>query len=145
MINIHEAKFEEVVNSRGERWRSLDLSGEHIGVRIEDLSPGDSSSVHHYHTLEEEHVLALEGTATLILGSQELAIRAGDHVWFAAGDEQAHHIENRSAQNFKFLVFGERRDGDVVFYPERGVMLVKARGNRQFKYEERAKPKKDEA
>jgi len=56
--------WREEQTPRGETWRYLDLSGEHLGVRIEELQPGASSSVHHYHTLEEEHVLVLEGAAT---------------------------------------------------------------------------------
>lgn len=138
--NIHDAELEECTSSRGGRWRQLDLSGKHLGVRIEELPPGGTSSVHHYHTLEEEHVLALSGTATLHLGSEEVDLREGDHVWFAAGDETAHHIENRSKDDFRYLVFGERKAGDVVVYPNGPVMMVKALGWKQVTYRERPKP-----
>jgi uncharacterized cupin superfamily protein len=138
--NISEAEFKEATTSGGERWRHLDLSGDHLGVRIEELLPGGTSSFHHYHTLEEEHVLALSGAATLHLGSEEHDLREGDHVWFAAGDGIAHHIENRGPGNFRFLVFGERNAGDVVVYPNGPVMMVKALGWKQFTYKERVPP-----
>ena len=134
--NIHTSQWE----TRGD-WRLLDLSGKHIGVRIEDLDPGDSSSIHHYHTLEEEHVIVLDGTGVLVLGDEEHDLVAGDHCWFAAGDERAHHIENRSDASLKFLVFGERKKGDVVVYPKQGVAMVKAlEGWKQFNVTERDRP-----
>jgi uncharacterized cupin superfamily protein len=139
--NIHHSTWEVRTSPRGERWKFLDLSGKHLGVRLEELLPGETSSIHHYHSLEEEHVIVLEGAATLILGSEELALRRGDHVWFAAGEEVPHHIENKTTESMKMLVFGERNEGDVVFYPTNRLMMVKATGWKQFTYEERAKPK----
>ena len=133
IANIHTSAFVDTP-TRGGTWRRLDLGGEHIGVRIEELLPGGTSSVHHFHTLEEEHVLVLVGTATLHLGTEQHALHEGDHVWFAAGEAVAHHIENRSAAPFRFLVFGERKAGDVVFYPNGPVMMVKALGNALFEY-----------
>lgn len=141
LTNIHEAQWKEQSTPRGTTWSSLDLSGQHLGVRLEATPPGGSSSVHHYHTLEEEHVLALEGEAVLIFGDEEIALKAGDHCWFEAGDETAHHIENRSdTAEFKFLVFGERKSGDVVVYPRHKVMMVKALEWKQFIYEPRETP-----
>ena len=139
LTNIHTVQWKPETNARGQPWSSLDLSGEHLGVHLEALPPGDRSSTHHYHTLEEEHVLILEGAATLVLGSEEISVSAGDHFWFPAGKEEAHHLENRSNANVKFLVFGERCAGDVVVYPGNKVMLVKALGWKQFTFDERKK------
>jgi uncharacterized cupin superfamily protein len=141
--NIDEAVWAEGKDSTNHLWRHIDLSGEHLGVRIEEISPGGSSSVHHYHTLEEEHVIMLEGAATLVLGTEEHILREGDHLWFEAGREEAHHIENRTSEMCKFLVFGERNKQDIVVYPEHKVMLVKALGNSQFTY--RTVPKSDDS
>ena len=125
--NIHEAPFEQKASQRDRLpWHMLDLSGEHIGVRIEQLSAAATSSAHHFHLFEEEHVLVLDGTATLHLGDATVALCEGDHVWFPAGEATPHHIENTSAAPFKFLVFGERKQDDVVFYPQDGAVLVKS-------------------
>jgi uncharacterized cupin superfamily protein len=134
ITNIGTAEFEQITTSRGEHLRQLDISGKHLGVRIEELQPGGTSSVHHYHTLEEEHVLVLSGEATLHLGSEQYTLRPGDHVWFEAGKQMAHHIENTSSEHFRFLVFGERLEGDTVFYPNGPVMMVKAHGRALFEY-----------
>ena len=137
--NINESAWEE----RGS-WRFLDLSGERLGMRLEETPPGGTSSIHHYHTLEEEHVIVVEGEATLILGSEEHPVTKGDHCWFPAGKEEAHHFENRTTENFKFLVIGERNNGDVVVYPEKQVLMVKALGWKQFDFEQRTRPVQDE-
>ena len=143
VTNIDDSAFEEITTSRGEQLRQLDLSGQHLGVRIEDLPPGGTSSLHHYHTLEEEHVLVLSGVATLHLGTEQHALRQGDHVWFEAGHPIAHHIENTSPGRFRFLVFGERHPGDTVFYPNGPVMLVKSLGNTLFSYRDQRTPSDD--
>jgi uncharacterized cupin superfamily protein len=132
--NIHDSEWKEERTARGDVWKYLDLSGERLGARIEELRPGETSSVHHFHTAEEEHVLALEGTATLFLGSAQIPIKEGDHFWFAAGAEEPHHIENTSGTAFRFLVFGERNAHDVVVYPDHQVMLIKGLGFNRFTY-----------
>lgn len=137
VTNVNEAEFQELTTPRGESLRQIDLSGRHLGVRIEDLPPGGTSSYHHYHTLEEEHVLVLSGTATLHLGSAQHGLREGDHVCFLAGDPTPHHIENSGSGRLRFLVFGERNPGDTVVYPNGPVMLVKALGNALFHYQPR--------
>ena len=138
VTNIHDASLEERESPRGEPdWRCLDLSGEHLGVRIEELPPGSNSSYHHYHTAEEEHVLVISGTATLHLGDEAVEIRKGDHVLFPAGEEVAHHIENSSTEPLTYLVFGERKQDDVVVYPQNSIALVKSsQGHRWYNYEE---------
>lgn len=137
VTNIHDANLEDRKSARGEaNWRCLDLSGEHLGVRIEELPPGSNSSYHHYHVSEEEHVLVIEGTATLHLGEEAIEIRKGDHVLFRAGDEVAHHIENSSSDPFTYLVFGERKQAETVFYPQNSIALVRSsQGQRWYNYE----------
>ena len=133
-ISDLESDWKEESTARGGTWNYRDLSGEHLGVRIEELSPGATSSEHHFHTTEEEHVIALAGEETLVLGDERLPIKAGQHVCFKAGDPAAHHIVNSSESPFRFLVFGERRTDDDVVYPGHQVMMVKALDFAQFTY-----------
>lgn len=133
-ISKLDSDWKEDKTRRGDRWRHRDLSGERLGVRLEELPPNATSSEHHFHTAEEEHVIILEGEGTLFFGSDRYAVVAGDHMWFKAGEETAHHIENTSKGLLKFLVFGERLSNDVVVYPEHRVMMVKSMGFQQFTY-----------
>ena len=138
--NIYSDTYEQAESPRGDPFRFLDLSGEHLGVRIEEISPDADTSYHHYHASEEEHVLILEGAATLHLGQDEVPLAVGDHVCFEAGCEEPHHIRNSSGAPLKLLVFGERKSDEVVFYPDAKVMLVRADGQQQL-YDYEAKEK----
>ena len=140
LTNIYSANFQIGDSTRkGEvPYRFLDLSGQHLGVRIEETPAGATTSHHHYHTSEEEHVLVLEGAATLHLGDEDIELNTGDHIWFPAGEAVAHHIENTSDATFKILVFGERKQDDVIFYPRGSALLVKsAAGLQVYDYKER--------
>ena len=118
------------------RYKTLD--GEHLGARIEELAIGGTSSYHHYHTSEEEHVFILSGQATLFWGDTEVPVSFGDHFWFRAGEEIPHHLVNQSNELCTYLVYGERKQNDVVVYPEAQVMLIKALDRRQFTYRPRS-------
>src|SRR6185295_17249550 len=78
----------------GSRFRVLsDTRGEdkrRIGVSYEELPPGKQSVPFHYHMIEEEHIIALEGQATLRLGDKRHTLRAGDYVCFPAGERVGH-------------------------------------------------------
>lgn len=140
ICNIDTATYEVGESGRQKEaaFKFLDLSGEHLGVRIEEIPAGGTTSHHHYHTSEEEHVVLLHGAATLHLGQDRVELSAGDHTWFPAGEEVPHHIENTSDVPIRLLVFGERKEDDVVFYPKRSVVLVKSSaGLRSYGYEER--------
>lgn len=139
--NINTAEYVEGGPSErdsGATGRQLTMNGEHIGVRIEEMDTGATSSYHHYHTAEEKHVVVLSGVATLHLGDEPVDLVEGDHIWFPAGEDVPHHIENTSPDPFKFLVFGERKQDDVAFYPDSSVVLVKsAKGFQMYNYDER--------
>ncbi len=138
VTNVFTANRTQMSSPRDEPdFDCLDLSGEHLGVRIEALPPGSLSSYHHYHTAEEEHVLILEGHATLHLGDEIVDMEPGDHVCFLAGEEQPHHLENASDEMLTYLVFGERKAEDVVMYPRGSVAMVKSsRGRRFYSYQD---------
>lgn len=123
--NINEGWQSEQTQRDG-LWQYRELSGEKLGVRIERIEPGGTSSVHHFHTVEEEHVLIMSGNLTLVLGGDEQVLEEGDHVWFAGGEPTAHHLRNDTKETAQILVFGERCQEDVVVYPENKVMLIKA-------------------
>ena len=51
--------------------------GTQISVAMEVLPPGKQANQNHYHLLEEEHVLILEGGLTLNLGAEQFELSAG--------------------------------------------------------------------
>ena len=102
--------------------------GLHVGVLIEELPPGKQSCPAHYHMREEEHVLMLEGRATLRLGEERIELTAGDFVTFPAGQALGHCLINEGDAPCRYLVIGERDPADVCVYPDSNKILVRATG-----------------
>jgi len=96
----------------------------HVGVVIEELPPGKKSCPAHFHMLEEEQLLMLEGEVTLRLGDSNYQLSAGDYVCFPAGQQAEHNLTNNGNAVCRYLVIGERNPNDVVIYPDSGKVLV---------------------
>lgn len=112
----------------GGRVRSLGAfaGGSHVGVLIEELPPGKQSCPFHWHTREEEHMWFLEGQATLRLGNERHAVKAGDYVCFPAGRPLGHCLVNDSDAPCRYLVIGERFPDDVCIYPDSGKVMIRS-------------------
>lgn len=95
-----------------------------FGVNEVTLAPGARSALRHWHTLEDEFVLILEGTATLESDAGEQSLQAGMCVGFKAGVADGHCLVNRSELPVRFLEIGTRSAGDCAYYPDDDVMLV---------------------
>lgn len=88
-----------------------------VGVGLMELPPGSTTLPGHWHSHEEEHLYALAGSAVLHLGTEQHELAAGSYVCFPAGQEVAHHLENRASEPFVYLIVGERIADDEVTYP----------------------------
>jgi uncharacterized cupin superfamily protein len=100
--------------------------GRKIGVSCEELPPGKQSVPFHYHLVEEEHVVALEGEATLRLGDERYTLKAGDYVGFPAGQRAGHCLINESDKPFRFIMIGDRSPHEVCVYPDSGKVMIDA-------------------
>lgn len=114
----------------GSRFRALTDAGggSRVGVAVEELPPGKQSCPVHYHLLEVEHLLVLEGRATLRLGERSYEIAARDYVCFPAGQKAGHALINDGSEPCRFLIIGERNPNDVIVYPDSGKVKVRLMG-----------------
>ncbi|MGQ0531866.1 MAG: cupin domain-containing protein [Caulobacteraceae bacterium] len=114
----------------GSRWRVLSDTREadkrKIGVSYEELPPGKQSCPFHYHMLEEEHIIALEGEATLRLGDERYTIKAGDYVGFPAGQRAGHCLVNEGDKPFRFIMIGDNQPNEVCVYPDSNKVSISA-------------------
>jgi uncharacterized cupin superfamily protein len=99
--------------------------GRKIGIAYEELPPGKQSVPFHYHLLEEEHLIVLEGEATLRLGEERHRIRAGDYVGFPTGQRAGHCLVNEGNAPFRYIVIGDHEPNDVCAYPDSNKVLVR--------------------
>jgi len=77
------------------------------------LKPGAWSSQRHWHDGEDEFLVMLTGEAVLIDDSGETLLRPGDCAAFPMGDNNAHHLINRSDADCSFIAIsaGDRNSG----------------------------------
>jgi len=100
-----------------------------FGVNRLHIPPGGWSSQRHWHGGEDEFVLVLSGEVVLVMDGREQVLRTGDCAGFPAGVANAHHLQNRSAQEAVVLEVGSRRpDADPVDYPDIDLTLPTREG-----------------
>jgi uncharacterized cupin superfamily protein len=98
----------------------------HVGTLIEGPPPGTRQSPKHYHMLEEEHALILEGQLTLLLGDERHEMKVGDYICFPAGQKIGHSFLNSGTGPCSYLMIGESNPGDVCVMPDSNKMQVRA-------------------
>jgi uncharacterized cupin superfamily protein len=131
-FNVAEVPVEEY--SHGERFglRFQGLGnfggGTHVGVEMAVLAPGKQTYPMHYHLLEEEHILVLEGAATLRLGEKSYVLSPGSYVCFPAGQKAGHALINHTDAPCRYLIVGERNQSEVVVYTDSGRVGVRLLG-----------------
>jgi uncharacterized cupin superfamily protein len=111
----------------------------HVGVLIEDPAPGRRLAPLHYHMLEEEHALIMEGQANLQLGDARYDMRSGDYVCFPAGQKVGHCFMNNGTVPCRYLMIGQRNPNDVCVYPDSEKMAVSALRTRDDIFDMRAR------
>lgn len=105
----------------GASWRKLgDAVGlTDFGVNLVRLPPGKWSSQRHWHSVEDELVMILEGEVVAIEDGGEQVLRAGDFIGWKAGETNGHCLQNRSERDAVYLEIGSRRpDVDACDYPD---------------------------
>lgn len=114
----------------GTRYRQLGEYGgaKNVGVCLEELAPGKQACPNHYHHLEEEQMLILEGSLTLRLGEKTYLMQANDYVVFPAGQKAGHSLFNHTAAVCRYLLIGERNPHDVIVYPDSNRISVRLAG-----------------
>jgi uncharacterized cupin superfamily protein len=100
----------------------------HIGINLLELDPGAWSSQRHWHTQAEEFVYVLEGEVVLVTERGEETLRAGDCAAFLPGDDDGHHLQNRSVAPARVLEIGSAHmRNDETTYPDIDLRVVASR------------------
>ncbi len=111
-------RFRVLSNTRGEESRK-------IGVSYEELAPGKQSVPFHYHLIEEEHIIALEGECTLRWGEERFCFKAGEYVCFPAGERRGHCLLNETDKPFRFIMIGTHDPNEVAVYPDSNKIMIR--------------------
>lgn len=131
-FSVEDVPWEEYSHGErfGTRFRQLGEFGgcSHVGVCMEEIPPGRQAYVAHYHMLEEEQLLVLEGRPTLRLGERRLPMGPGTFVVFPAGQRAGHALVNETEEPVRYLIIGERDPNEVTVHTDTGRVGVRLLG-----------------
>jgi len=102
-----------------------DLAGlTQFGVNKAILPPQTGTAMRHWHETQDEFVIILSGTATLIDKDGAVELGAGECAGFKAGDDNGHAIVNRSDADVVLLEIGTRTAREVVHYSDHDLINI---------------------
>ena len=131
-FSVEDVPWEEYSHGErfGTRFRQLGEYGgcSHVGVCMEEIAPGRQAYVAHYHLLEEEQLLVLEGRPTLRLGERRIPMEPGSYVVFPAGQKAGHALVNETDEPVRYLIIGERNPDEVTVHTDTGRVGVRLVG-----------------
>lgn len=109
-----------------------DASGlSQYGVNIVRLDPQGLSSLRHYHMQQDEFLVMLSGSLTLIDDDGAHEMLPGDCASFPAGEANGHHLKNETDAPASFLVVGTRTPTETAYYSDIDMMVeMDAEGTR---------------
>ena len=91
-----------------------------LGAGIDEVAPGKRSCPYHYHLVEEEMFIVLEGSGTLRVAGEMLPVHAGDLIVIPAGPAYPHQLINTSDAVLKYLSISTQSPTEICFYPDSG-------------------------
>ena len=119
IVNVDEVepRVSERENHRGKGRRLGRTAGaRRTGLNHGILEPGQMGPPPHCHASEEELFVILDGSGTLLLGDEEIAIRPFDVIARPAGTGVAHALV-AGDEGLTYLAYGPNLPDEIVYYP----------------------------
>jgi uncharacterized cupin superfamily protein len=124
MASVNNPEFDERRAGRGfESMRArlgTQAGAEKLGLSLWEVPPGIAAYPYHWHVVEEEMVVVLDGHPVLRTPEGERRLEPGDVVAFLVGERGAHQLWNDSGdETVRFLSFSSWTNGpEICFYPD---------------------------
>ncbi|MDF5722563.1 MAG: cupin domain-containing protein [Rhizonema sp. PD37] len=115
---IYPEQFKSQVAGRVKQALGNAAGLKNFGVNLVTLAPGSSSALRHWHTNQDEFIYVIEGEATLVTNAGGQILKPGMMAAFPAGEEDGHHLVNRSSSTVVYLEVGDRTPDERVTYPD---------------------------
>ncbi|MDX1623060.1 MAG: cupin domain-containing protein [Gemmatimonadota bacterium] len=111
-------------------WADLSrrLGASKLGYGRWSIPPGKASVPYHYHLVNEELAVVLEGEPSIRLGGGEHRLAPGDVVALPAGEGSAHQLMNRSETPARLILASTMLPRELVEYPDSEKWLWAIRG-----------------
>lgn len=125
IANLYELT-ESMDRSHGERYGSrhfalgATLGAQKLGYNVTELPPGKTGFPFHFHHVNEELFIVLDGSGTLRTAEGTHPLKRGDVVCCPPGPEGGHQITNTGSEPMRYLALSTVEDPEVVEYPDSG-------------------------
>jgi len=86
------------------------------GLGHVEVDPGKQATPQHCHSMEEEVFVVLAGEGALMLGDEEIPVRAGTVIARPPASGESHALR-AGERGLTYLVYGTRVPGDICYYP----------------------------
>ena len=126
--NIDDLPRKHKSGAEGYEFYRRDLLAVHEAqslVRVYEIPPGKSAYPYHYHLKNEETFFILKGEGLLRSLEGERPVKAGDLLFFPAGEGGVHKLTNTSEREMLvYIDFDIVHDLDVTVYPDSGKLGI---------------------
>lgn len=96
------------------------LGAKKLGYNLTELPPGKRAFPYHFHHVNEELFLVIEGTGELRWPGGTTPLKPMDIVCCPPGADGAHQIINTGKGPLRYLALSTTEDPEVVEYPDSG-------------------------
>ena len=115
-LSIYPEPFYSMIKGRQKRALGDIFGISSFGVNLTILEPKAISALFHEHSVSQEFIYILEGTATVKFGLESFQMQTGDCMGFMP-NQGAHQLLNLSDSKVVYLEIGDRLPGDAATYP----------------------------
>ncbi len=119
IVNVADVEPREVSRPRIARVRrnlGVAVGSVRTGLQHVEVQGTMESAPPHCHSLEEELFVVLGGDGVVVLGEQEVPVRAGSVVSRPAATRVPHHFR-AGEHGLTYLAYGTREPADICYYP----------------------------
>lgn len=89
-----------------------------LGCSWYEIEPGRTSFPKHFHCANEEAIFILEGSGETRIGTDTVAVEAGDYIAYPVGPEFAHTIKNTGNGPLRYVCVSTMIRTEIVGYPD---------------------------
>jgi len=122
-VRARRGKYESTLGLIG---KALGTRG--IGINVTIVPPGRAAFPRHYHFINDEMFIVLDGTGTLHFGEEDYPISPLDVIHIEGGTGTPFQIDNTSEGELRYLALSTLLPADLFHYPDSGKFGIMARG-----------------
>ena len=125
IVNLNELPAPEMQRDQGKFASShvpigAPLGAKKLGYNLTEVPPGKCSFPYHFHHVNEELFLILEGQGELRWTGGRHPLKPMDLICCPPGPDSAHQIHNTGTAPLRYLALSTIQDPEVVEYPDSG-------------------------